>query len=182
MVQFSATKCSCIAILWVSLVSFAAITFVLLLSECLLLLLLFISLSTPSGNFWIHHRVWNLPHFEGFVSKFFFFFQNLCCTLVTRHAHWSYTVPLYHHLSVTCRDTSRISDQLFLLLLLLLSLALLLSLGLGLLHKILLNFLEASQKFSFFLQGRAVSPTPNPHPGGPGLCTYIPQRKGGYSF
>jgi hypothetical protein len=26
----------------------------------------------------------------------------------------------------------------------------------------------------FFLQGRVVSPTPNPHPGGPGLCIYIP--------
>jgi hypothetical protein len=49
------------------------------------------------------------------------------------------------------------------------------SLGLGLLYKIQLNFLEASQQFSF-LQGRIVSPTPNPHPGGPGLCLYIPQR------
>jgi hypothetical protein len=55
------------------------------------------------------------------------------------------------------------------------------SLGLGLLHKIRLNFLEASQQFSF-LQGRVVSPTPNPHPGGPGLCIYIPQRQGGYTF
>jgi hypothetical protein len=36
--------------------------------------------------------------------------------------------------------------------------------------------LEASQQF--FLQGRVVSPTPNPHPGGPGLCIYIPQRQG----
>jgi hypothetical protein len=52
------------------------------------------------------------------------------------------------------------------------------SLGLGLLHKIRLNFLEASQQFSF-LQGRVVSPTPNSHPGGPGLCTYSPQRQGG---
>jgi hypothetical protein len=52
------------------------------------------------------------------------------------------------------------------------------SLGLGLLHKIWLNFLEASQQ-SFFLQGRVVSPTPNPHPRGPGLCIYIPQRQGG---
>jgi hypothetical protein len=34
----------------------------------------------------------------------------------------------------------------------------------------------------FFLQGRAVSPTPNPHPGGPGLCIYIPQMQGGYPF
>jgi hypothetical protein len=52
------------------------------------------------------------------------------------------------------------------------------SLGLGLLHKIRLNFLEASQQFSF-LQARVVSPTPNPHPGGPSLCIYIPQRQGG---
>jgi hypothetical protein len=37
--------------------------------------------------------------------------------------------------------------------------------GLGLLHKIWLNFLEASQQFSF-LQGTVVSPMPNPHPGG----------------
>jgi hypothetical protein len=28
----------------------------------------------------------------------------------------------------------------------------------------------------FFLQDRVVSPTPNPHPGGPGLCIYIPPR------
>jgi hypothetical protein len=34
----------------------------------------------------------------------------------------------------------------------------------------------------FFLQGRVVSPTSNPHPGGPGLCIYIPQRQGGYPF
>jgi hypothetical protein len=37
------------------------------------------------------------------------------------------------------------------------------SLGLGLLHKIRLSFLEASQQFSF-LQGRVVSPSPNPIP------------------
>jgi hypothetical protein len=55
MVQLSATRCSCIAVLWVNLVSFAAMTFVLLLNECLLLLL--ISLSTQSGNFWKHPRI-----------------------------------------------------------------------------------------------------------------------------
>jgi len=64
-------------------------------------------------------------------------------------------------------------------LLLLLSLAPQPSLDVGLLHKIRLNFLEASQQFSF-LQGIVVNPTPNPHPGGPGLCIYIPQRQGGY--
>jgi hypothetical protein len=52
------------------------------------------------------------------------------------------------------------------------------SLGLGLLHKIRLNFLEASQQFSF-LQGRVVSPTPNTQPGGTGLSIYISQRQGG---
>jgi hypothetical protein len=61
------------------------------------------------------------------------------------------------------------------------SLALQSSLGYGLLHKIQLNFLKASQQFSF-LQGMVVSPTPNPHPGGPGLCIYIPQKLGGYPF
>jgi hypothetical protein len=34
--------------------------------------------------------------------------------------------------------------------------------------------LEASQQFSF-LQGRVVIPTPNPHPGGPGLYLYLPE-------
>jgi hypothetical protein len=65
--------------------------------------------------------------------------------------------------------------------LLLLSLAPQLSLSLGLLHKIQLNFLETSQQFSF-LQCGVVSPTPNPHPGEPGLCIYVPQRQGGYPF
>jgi hypothetical protein len=58
------------------------------------------------------------------------------------------------------------------------------SLGLGLLHKIWLNFAEASQQFSF-LQGRVVSPTPNPHPGGPKYAllfkykfdNYLPPQK-----
>jgi hypothetical protein len=64
---------------------------------------------------------------------------------------------------------------------LLLSLAPQPSLDLDLLLKIRLNFLEVSQQFSF-LQDRVVSSTPNPHPGGPGLCIYIPQRQGGYPF
>jgi hypothetical protein len=35
---------------------------------------------------------------------------------------------------------------------------------------------------TIFLQGRVVSPTPNPDPGGTGLCIYIPQRQGDYLF
>jgi hypothetical protein len=55
MLQLSATRCSCVTILWVSLVSFATLTFVLLLNMCLLLLLCYfvsdsvrILLDTPS--------------------------------------------------------------------------------------------------------------------------------------
>jgi hypothetical protein len=65
--------------------------------------------------------------------------------------------------------------------LLLLSLAPQPSLCLGLLHKIRLNFLESYQQFSY-LQGRVVSPTPNPHPGGLGLFIYILQMQDGYPF
>jgi hypothetical protein len=52
MVQFSGTRCSCSATLWVSLVSFAAIT-LYVPSQ-----LVFISLSTQYGNFWIHPRTY----------------------------------------------------------------------------------------------------------------------------
>jgi hypothetical protein len=64
MVQLSATKCSCIAILWVSPVSFAAITLSVVSQWVLLLLLLFISLSTQSGIFWIHPRILIIARFE----------------------------------------------------------------------------------------------------------------------
>jgi hypothetical protein len=60
MVQISATRYSCIAILRVSLMSFAAITLCLSSQRGFLLLLplfLFILLSTQSGNFWIHPRI-----------------------------------------------------------------------------------------------------------------------------
>jgi hypothetical protein len=44
MVQLSASRCNCIAILWVSLVSFATITLCIAFNEGLLLSLLFTSL------------------------------------------------------------------------------------------------------------------------------------------
>jgi hypothetical protein len=53
MIQLSATRWSCIAILWVSLVIFAAITHCVASQRVLVL----ISLSTQSGNFWIHPRI-----------------------------------------------------------------------------------------------------------------------------
>jgi hypothetical protein len=55
------------------------------------------------------------------------------------------------------------------------------SVGLDLLLKIRPNFLEASQQFSF-LQGRVVSPTPNPIPEDQASVFYIPQRQGDYPF
>jgi hypothetical protein len=88
-----------------------------------------------------------------------------------------YEAPYY----VIKRKSELLKVFFYYILLLLLSLALQPSIGIGLLLKMWLNFLEASQQFSF-LQGRVVSPTPNPHPGGPGLCIYIPQRQGGYPF
>jgi hypothetical protein len=70
--------CSFIAVLWVSLVSFAAITLRLLL-ECLLL---FISLSTQSGNFWIHPRLSSdsncVPIMNMLVILIFFLYRLDC--------------------------------------------------------------------------------------------------------
>jgi hypothetical protein len=56
MVQLSATLCSCIAILWVSLVSFVAITLwrgrQLVIPKVNVYFVM-----TQSGNFWIHPRI-----------------------------------------------------------------------------------------------------------------------------
>jgi hypothetical protein len=54
MVQLSATRCICIAILWASLVSFAALT--LCIASHLVFLLVSIVM-TQSGNFWIPPRM-----------------------------------------------------------------------------------------------------------------------------
>jgi hypothetical protein len=55
MVQLSATRCDCIAILWVSLVSFATIT-LCVASQVFVV----VSLSTQSRNVWIHPHI--APH------------------------------------------------------------------------------------------------------------------------
>jgi hypothetical protein len=60
MVQPSATRCSCIAILWVSLVSFAAMT--LCVASQRVFIVVVISLSTQSGSFWIHPRSYTCSH------------------------------------------------------------------------------------------------------------------------
>jgi hypothetical protein len=61
MVQLFATSCSCIAILWVILVSFAAITLCVASQRVCIIIVYFVM--TPSGNFWIH------PHKTYFVRR-----------------------------------------------------------------------------------------------------------------
>jgi hypothetical protein len=60
MVQLSATRCSSIAIMWISLVSFSAITLCVASQQVFIVV---ISLSTQSGNFWIHPCMHMLQHF-----------------------------------------------------------------------------------------------------------------------
>jgi hypothetical protein len=59
MVQLSATRCSCIAILWVRIMSFAAIT-LCVASQRIILKVSYTLLSIQSGNFWIHPVVFDL--------------------------------------------------------------------------------------------------------------------------
>jgi hypothetical protein len=56
-VQLSATMCSCIAILWVSLVGFAAITLCVASERVFIVVSICISLLTQSGNFWLHSSI-----------------------------------------------------------------------------------------------------------------------------
>jgi hypothetical protein len=55
MVELSATRCSFVAILWVSLVSFAAIT-LCVASRRMFIVVIVYFVMTQSGNFWIHPR------------------------------------------------------------------------------------------------------------------------------
>jgi hypothetical protein len=55
MVQLSVNSCSCIAILWVSLVSFAAITLCVASQQVVPNVSVYFFM-TQSGNFWIHPR------------------------------------------------------------------------------------------------------------------------------
>jgi hypothetical protein len=53
MAQLSVTRCSCIAILWVSLVSFVAITLHVASQRVFIVIVVYFGM-TQSGNFWIH--------------------------------------------------------------------------------------------------------------------------------
>jgi hypothetical protein len=65
MVQLFPTGCSCIAILWVSLVSFAAITLCVGSQRVFIVVSLYIPLSTQSGNFLIHPRIRSVGELKG---------------------------------------------------------------------------------------------------------------------
>jgi hypothetical protein len=55
-VRLFATRCSCIAILWASLVSFAAIT-LCVASQRVFIVVSIYFVKIQSGNFWIHPRI-----------------------------------------------------------------------------------------------------------------------------
>jgi hypothetical protein len=57
MVQLFATVCSCIAVLWVILVSFATIT-LCVASQRVFVVVVVYFIMTQSGNFWIHPRMY----------------------------------------------------------------------------------------------------------------------------
>jgi len=57
MVELSTTKCSCIAILWVSLVNFTAITLYVAPQRVFIVAVVVYFVMTQSGNFWIQLHV-----------------------------------------------------------------------------------------------------------------------------
>jgi hypothetical protein len=64
MVQLSASRRSCIAILWVSLVSFAAVT-LCVASQRVFIVVSIYFVMTQSGSFWIHpRRLWVYQQFK----------------------------------------------------------------------------------------------------------------------
>jgi hypothetical protein len=66
MLQLSATKCSYIAILWISLVSFAAITLCAAFQR-VFVVVYFVN-RLESGNFWIHLRIHHSSSNEPIVT------------------------------------------------------------------------------------------------------------------
>jgi hypothetical protein len=64
MVKLSATRCSCIAILWVSLVSFAAITLCVASQRVFIVVVVVYFVIDQSGNFWIHRRMLSFCKFS----------------------------------------------------------------------------------------------------------------------
>jgi hypothetical protein len=132
MVQLSAIWCSCIPILWVSIVSFAAIT--LCVASQRVFIVVYFSL-TQSGNFWIHPRIvqgcdhipdnWSIACLTAtktpLIKNFSVFYGTRRFTTVfTEARHWSLSwsrcirSTFFH--SISLRSTSIISPNLRLVL------------------------------------------------------------------
>jgi len=64
MVQLSATMCSCIAVLLISLVSFAAIILCFASKRVFIVVSVYFVM-TQSGNFWINPRMYVCMYYDG---------------------------------------------------------------------------------------------------------------------
>jgi hypothetical protein len=74
-IHLSATRCSCIAILWASLVSFAAITFCVA-SQRVFIAVRVNFIMTQSGNFWI------LPHIFLDSCNLYDIYERIYCNFI----------------------------------------------------------------------------------------------------
>jgi hypothetical protein len=79
MVQLSATRCSCIAILWVSIMSVVALT-LCVASQWVFIVVYFVM--TQSGNFWIHLRTYVCTYVCMYVCMYV-----LCIMYVRMYVH-----------------------------------------------------------------------------------------------
>jgi hypothetical protein len=102
MVQLSATRCSCIAILWVSLVSFAARTLCFASQRVFIVV---ISLSTQSRNFRTYPRVcvcvkyYIVPHAESLLP-----WKNLFLWLIL---HNTRSLAVTQSLETSCYENQK---------------------------------------------------------------------------
>jgi hypothetical protein len=98
MVQLSATKCSCIAILWVILVSFATITLRVTSQRVFIVVSVYFIMS-QSGNFWIHSRISSVSSEESLVTcivrfegRTIIWYLSQCWNCLTWYEHWAVDV------------------------------------------------------------------------------------------
>jgi hypothetical protein len=105
MVQSSVTRCSCIAILQVNLVSFAAIT-LCVASQQVFIVISVNFVMTQSGNFWIH------PHISIYIYIYIYVCVCVCVCVCERerdlrgvlHLRYTHLIYLFIYLSRTCLE------------------------------------------------------------------------------
>jgi hypothetical protein len=90
MVQLSATRWSCIAILWVSIVSFTALTLYVTSQRVFIFVSLYFVM-TQSGNFWIHPRISLFR--TNYERLSFFFARNVACYIAALYVLFSKYTP-----------------------------------------------------------------------------------------